>query len=183
MDLIRMRPIQFAALYHTATASNDRRICRVPTTLSVSVGTWLLKWDCLLSLVLTHFSSRNRLPPIGINRSSGGLPSGQGASPFFLIQSPMAGLRSSGNIVQNPFVSFTGIVSFSTLIRTRSQCLSKNRSTFARPTRTPRTTARGVKNSPLFQPETSTPDLPRTCLAATVYPFSFCLCYPASQLE
>ncbi len=126
--------------------------------------------------VLIQTSSRNRLPPIGVSRRSGGLPSGHGTNLFFLIQAPIAGLRSSGNAVQNPFVILTGMVSLSVLIRTTSQSLSKNRSTFSRPTLTPRATARRVKNSPLFQPETTTPFLPTTHVHGLVLTASLFRC-------
>lgn len=124
------------------------------------------------SIALIHTSSRNRFVPRGVNCISGGLPSGQGTSPFFLIQAPMAGLRSSGHVVQNVFVIFTGIVSLSISIRMTLQFLSKDRSAFSRPTLTPRATARPATNFPLFQPETSTPDLHRTYPSATTSIFS-----------
>jgi len=124
------------------------------------------------SMVLIHTLSRNPFLATWVSRVSGSLPLGQGASPFFLIQAPMAGLRNSGQLVQNVFVTLTGIVSPSISTRTTFQFLSKNRSTFSRPALIPRATAPRPSKLPLFQPETSITDSRKTCLSSGLNAFS-----------
>jgi len=128
--------------------------------------------------------NRNRFPPCGMSTSLGGFPFCQGTSPCFLNQSPMAELRNSGHVVQNPRVSFTATGIPSTSTTTTSHFLLKNFFTFARPTFTPSATPLRALNFPFFHAATSKPNLQGgTVRPAPNFRYSFALSNVSTRIS